>query len=377
MDTEGILDSSECPLRQAGMNSPPSDPKRIANDLFGVSSPPEHMIPPFNYPGHFLPFCPPTAHYGPPVEGLGGPPISCANSSSSSSTSSPYGPIATYMPALPLQYMMWGHYPQFYNAMFAKEMSSDADEYANLPLTPPTPTEVYKVTDDIRMGINGVNSPKKRLSEESPDVASLNSPMKKMKVKKNGVEVAAEDIGTSYLGDISNNETVSDCSQMSEEEVQYGQMYWPMLPDLLNSLNYYNHDMCEALSNYSTPTKADLEQMVGDSDLKTLLENSYRYLPNSEETAAATDDDNQSYTEDSPEVVECAASQDCQEIESEVPSGQKQPSFFPSLDSLLQIGDHTIMSLSSAMLDIQNTVEVVTAEDNTANATDPTGEESG
>ena len=301
------------------------------------------------------------------MEGFSGAQTPCVSSgSSTSSASSPYGPpIATYpMPALPLQYMMWGHYPQFYNAMLAREMSGEADDYGSI--TPPTPTEAFKVSDLLGMANSALySSPKKRTADNSgsPDVSSLNSPMKKMKVKNDGM-TTAEESGTSYFGDASNSEAFSDGSQASEDEQHYTPFYWSLLPDFMSGMNYYNPDMNEMLANYATaPTKKDLEEIVGESDLKTLLENSYKFLPKNDEGKLA---DKVESVEDSLVVAECVSSLDSQSNEAEVTSSQqKEPFSLPTLDSLLQIGDNTILTINSAMLDVQNTVEVVTSEDTT------------
>ena len=371
-DIDATLDSDECPLNQAGMTSAPDDPMQIAKDLFGVSSTPEQMISPMNYSGPFLPFYPHPAHYGIPFEGFSGAQTPYGSSSSSNSSPSPYnGSVAAYAMPVPFQYLMW-HYPQLCSTLLAREMCNDSEDYSSMPMTPPTDAEMEKFSDHTGMRPDGgISSPKKRHSD-TPDVSCLTSPLKRMKVHKDGL-FTGEENRSSYFADISNNEMFLEGSPASGDDMQYAPLFFPIPPDFLSNLNYYSNDGNEALANLTAQARKDLDQLVGESDLRALLENSYRFLPKNGEAIAAkdnnstlTNEERLALTNDCPEVVECMSSLDFENGESEVSSSQqKQPFCLPRLDSLLQLGDSTILTISSAMLDIQNTVEVLTAEDHT------------
>ena len=367
--TESALDPNVGPLKYGGLQPPP-------NDLTS----PEHMFSPMSYPVPFIPFYPQPVHFGVPMEET--PPPCQHSSSSGSSTPSPLGnSMATYAMPVPYQYMMWGHYAQFYNSMLSKEMSA-SNEFNGIPPMIPAGTTSVKilsssdasadvVNGDIQSSLQKKRAPNQKNARRSPDVACLNLPPKRMKPREGSLLAASmpDKNISSYLADISSNDIFSDSDQATDDEIHHSNMHATPLPLTTNQQRKQSEEITP-LSNLSPQEKKGLEKIVGDSDLSVLLTNGYKSITKVAKTAEVNiSDENNTHSLENKlvgckEEVECVSSMDFHDIDSRVSSSQKDPYYLPRLDSLLHIGDDTIMSIKTAMnLDIQGTVEVRTAND--------------
>lgn len=368
--TKSALDTNESPLKYAGIQSPPNDPTN-----------PEHIFSSMNYPMPFVPFYPQPAHFG-PMEGTTPP---CQySSSSSSSTPSPIGnPMAAYAMPLPYQYMMWGHYAQFYNSMLSREVSAGNAAFnvapQMIPVTAATSVKVLSssdtsaevLNDEIQNTLQKKRAPSQTNARSSPDVTYLNSPLKRMKTGDGSFLTGGmpDENVSSYFADISSNEIFSDSDQATDDEMHRSNMHATPLPLTINQQRKES-DGSVPLSNLSPQAKKGLEIIVGDSDLSALLTNGYKSIAEAAKTAEVkhnNDNNARSLEKESiggKEEVECVSSMDFHDIDTRVSSSQKDPYYLPRLDSLLHIGDDTIMSIKTAMnLDIQGTVEVMTTND--------------
>lgn len=371
--TASALDINESPLKYAGIRAPPNDPKMIAKDLFGLPSTPEHMFSPMNYPGPFIPIYPQPAHFGVPIEGFNQTPPPCSPSpSTTASTPSPLNnPMAAY--AMPLPFMMWGHYAQFCNNMLSRETSTSKESFNGVPQMIPVAATSVKVpscsdpcTEALNSGVQ--RTPQKKRAQNqaktrnSPDVACLNSPLKRMKVEEGGFLVGSvpDENVSSYFADVSSNEIFSDSDQATDDEIQGTPL---PLTSLSLQTNQHRKESGESspLSNLSPQARNNLDQIAGDSDLNALLTNGFKsIITKAAKTTNVVNEHTQSKVVSngySAEEVECVSSMDFHDIDSMVSSSQKDTYYLPRLDSLLHIGDDTIMSIKTAMnLDVHASI---------------------
>lgn len=323
-----------------------------------------------------------------------------SNSSSSSSNASPMGSMAAsllshyhqYAMPLPFHYFLGNQYPQAYSQHLSATESPNNKDTAQKLMPTTTPSVSIKVltssdqvenaeicheldesqdscqSHDIKRGRHQNSS---SFSWHYPDVAGLTSPLKRMKVMDDSMllEKAADESISAYFADVSANSTCSDDDNDENEEVS-------SIMSLLMKTNQQRLNMetglpLAELSRISNEEKVTLEQLTGTSDLGTLLNNGLQSLAVQGKTRLNQDSDNTLLSPDSCTEVskdDCTyndgiTAMDMHDIDSKVTSSQEDIYYLPSLDSLLNIGEDTLVTIKAAMnLDIQGVVEIATEE---------------
>lgn len=383
--TQTAFDTDKSPSKYIGLKSPPQDPKDVANEVFGLcpsTENPATFYSPLNYGGPFIPlYTQQPGQFGMPYENF----EQVANSSSSSSDASPatlYPQYPQYAMPMPFPYILGGQYPQMYNCSpYVYDAAQGKDN--KLANVPPLSVKVLSSSEQVeKVETDGVSQRKNARGKHyngddysclCPGVSSLSSPLKRMKVVDNGVLMegsTAEDSISAYFADVSANTTCSDDDAEENEEVS------SIMSLLLKSKqDQHTKDArlhLAGLNHISAKEKEDLEQIAGTNDLTSLLNNAMaakdtRRLSTDVQSPPPTSCNEVSsetkyiFNEDSCAGV---SAMDMHNINAKVTSSQEDNYFLPSLDSLLNMGEDTIVTMKAAMnLDIQGVVEIATAED--------------
>lgn len=413
--TQSVFDTDKTPSKYIGMKSPPQDPKDVAKEMFGFypsSDNPNSFYSPLNYGGPcgpFIPFFAQPGQFGVSYEGIDQSAV--ANSSSSSSDASPMGAhmfphYPQYAVPMPFPYMLGSQYPQMYSCgpYDASIGDKDGTGAQNLVAMPP-PMSVKMLSSSDPMNLPGgsgttteaddagarKNSIGKRynsgdFSSMYTDVSSLSSPLKRMKVGDSSIlsDRADENNISAYFADISANSTGSDEDVEENEEVS---SIMSLLMKPKQRENTDNLVPLADLNHISSREKQDLEQLVGVNDLDSLLNKGLESLAAKEMQRLDLGDQLQSppapichetvetkymYSEDCGGMT----AMDMHDINSKVTSSQEESYYLPSLDSLLNMGEDTIVTMKTAMnLDIQGVVEIATEDGTVAHpSTTKTGE---
>lgn len=383
-----------------GIKSPPGDPKEAAQELFGLCSNPDDInnsfYPPLSYGGPFFPLYAQPNQFGmAPYENFE---QVVSNSSSSSSNSSPMNPMTAmlshypqYAMPVPFHYILGGQYPQMYCscAPNAGDIHCDSTAQKSITSAPVSSVKVLSssefvenagVSNNVILGEslqNGVGRKSditrkgKHQNRNSdlytyPDVASLSSPLKRMKVMDDRGMLAADESISAYFADVSANSTCSDDDTDENEEVSN------IMSLLLKSNQHQRkeaHLPLAGLDHISTQEKESLEKITGTSDLGALLSNGLESIAargtqkQDSVLKSLTSDINKHNLKDKLSFGEECATMEMCDIDSKVSSAQVESYYLPSLDSLLSIGEDTIVTIKAAMnLDIQGVVEVATEE---------------
>lgn len=377
--TQAAFNIDKSPSKYIGMKSPPQDPKDIAKEMFGLyssSENPNAFYSPLNYGGPFIPFFAQPGQFGVPYENF--EPQPAVNSSSSSSDVSPMAThlFPHYAMPIPFPYMLGTQYPPMVNNCGPYDAQGEKDGSAAQNLITPLSVKVLSSSDQAE--ITGVpetddacarkNMKGKHYSSSdfscmcSNNVSSLSSPLKRMKVEDDSVltERADESI-SAYFADISAN---------SDEDAEENEEVSSIMSLLLKS----KQRQYTPLADMSTKERQDLEQLVGTSDLDSLLNKGLESLTAAKgEQRLGTDvqsppptngkealETKYIYSEDCAGVT----AMDMHDISTKVTSSQEDSYYLPSLDSLLNMGEDTIVTMKAAMsLDIQGVVEIATEED--------------
>ena len=398
--TQSVFDTDKSPSKYIGMKSPPQDPKDVAKEMFGLYPSPDNpngFYSPLNYGGPcgpFIPFFAQPGQFGLPYEGIDQNVM--ANSSSSSSDASPMGAhmfphYPQYAVPMPFPYMLGSQYPQMYgcgpyDAATGEKDGTGAQNLIAVP--PPMSVKVLSSSDPVDLsGGQGATEADDACERKNPkgkrynsgdfssmytDVSSLSSPLKRMKVAENSIlSERADDSISAYFADISANSTCSDEDAEENEEVS------SIMSLLMKSKQSENTDNLLPLAEFnhmSSREKQDLEQIAGVSDLDSLLNKGLESLAAKEMQRLDTAGNLQSppppicetkymYNEDCGGMT----TMDMHDISAKVTSSQEENYYLPSLDSLLNMGEDTIVTMKTAMnLDIQGVVEIATEDGNTA-----------
>ena len=396
--TRSAFDMDEVPTKYIGVKSPTQDPKEVAKEMFGLcpsgSETPNAFYSPINYGGPFIPFYAPPNQFGLPYDGSFDYQVT-NNSSSNSSEASPVGSMATtlfphyqqYAMPMPFPYILGGQYSQMYNCSpSATTDAQNKDGTAQKLMTPPSPLAVKILSSsgpvekaygaesesqDVcrRKNLKTKHYSSGNFSYNCPDVAGLSSPLKRMKVA-DGISMdksLADDSVSAYFADVSANSTCSDDEAEDNEEVS-------SIMSLLQGRQ--NREMgFTGLNQISFKEKESLEKITGTSDLSLLLSNGLESLTAKEGKIAQMPCTG---VQSPPPPTTCAetkyvfsANGDCvsvtamdmHDIDAKVTSSQEDNYYLPSLDSLLNIGEDTIVTMKAAMnLDIQGVVEIATED---------------
>ena len=380
--TQSALDTSKPPSKYIGLRSPPGDPKEVAREVFGLCSSPENSAPfyPMNYSGPFIPFYPQPGQFGFPYENfdLANPttPSSSSSGSSSSSNSSNTSPPVGAPPLIPHYALPMPYYLQYPPPIYApphpqggvsRSRSQENNDSERLPpsgsnlsvrvLSSSNQVEKAGSAQRLNGGSVAMSSSSPRRGDgggskrsassakrntcsrgdllwSSPDVAGLTSPLKRMKVLDS---VAAgmvgggerrrrpplEDSLSAYFADISANSTCSDDEEEENEEVS-------SIMSLLLKSNQHQQQQQQQQSQQSHPETNDRPSPTEKFPYGGSGGNTSTGLPAMDLHIHHHEEDNY---------------------------------FLPSLDSLLNIGDDTILTLKTAMsLDIQGVVEIATED---------------
>lgn len=401
--TQSAFDTEQKPSKYIGVESPPTDPNEVARDVFNLCPSPDpsaQFYSPMNYSGAFFPFYTPPNQFGIPYENFE---TVMAGSSSNSSTASPNAngtvtatmlpPYPQYAMPFPFPYFLGGQYPMYSPGGVTGGQHQNSDDPPPKLVTArhPVSVKVLSSSDQVKeasasnthlpqKGIGGGSGGAKKGRHQSNsdyssygynNVASLSSPLKKMKVL-NG-QAATEKRGavdesiSSYFADVSANGICSD-EDDAEENAEVSNIM-----SLLSQQHSAATPALADLGQITTKEKEDLEQITGTSDLSTLLSSGL-------ESMKARGTLRNSFTSQSPPPDfipepqqekflfsdDCTGitSMDVNDIDTKVATAQEDNYYLPSIDSLLNIGDGTIVTMKAAMnLDIQGVVEVVTVDD--------------
>ena len=350
--TESALDTNTSPPNYAGVNwqNTPDDPKVVANDLFGVSAPTEQMFSSMNYPGTFIPFYPQPAHYEFSMEGA---PQSHYSSPPSSYPTQQYphnNPIAGYAMPLPYQYMMWNQYAQFYNNALTMDTCSNK-EGLNGSQKKPAPAKVKSSSDPYVEVFNGYTRRKRPLNQRdtrsSPDVTCLNSSLKTMKVERGFLteEIPDENL-SSYFADISSNDILSDSDKATNNGVKGNKINAAPLQCKENEGS--NH-----FSGLNFQEKRSSDKIAG-----------YKSVAETVKTTDADCVNKKVVSFDPKEEMDYVPCMDLHDIDPSNSSNERDPYYLPRLESLLKIGDETLLSIQTSMnLDINDNVGVRIGKD--------------
>lgn len=396
--TRSAFDMDEVPTKYIGVKSPTQDPKEVAKEMFGLcpsgSEAPNTFYSPINYGGPFIPFYAPPNQFGLPYDSTNFDHQVMANSSSNSSEASPAGSMAAatlfphyqqYAMPMPFPYILGGQYPpQMYNCSpSATDPHGKDNTTAQKLMSAPSPlsVKILSSSDQVekpncteseaqdicrRRNLKTKHFSSGNFSYNCPDVAGLSSPLKRMKVV-DGISMdksLADDSISAYFADVSANSTCSDDETEENEEVS----------SIMSLLQ--NREMgFSGLNQISFKEKESLEKIAGTSDLGLLLSNGLESLTAKEGKMACSG----VQSPPPPPPTTCAetkyvfsANGDCvsvtamdmHDIDAKVTSSQEDTYYLPSLDSLLNIGEDTIVTMKAAMnLDIQGVVEIATEED--------------
>lgn len=386
--TQAAFDLDKSPSKYVGMKSPPQDPKDVAKEVFGLcpanSENSNAFYPQFNYGGTFIPLYAQPGQFGFPYENL----EQVVNSSSSSSDASPmsaqlFPHYPQYAMPMPFPYILGSQYPQVYNCA---DQESDVP-HTFVPMPPPLSVKVLSSSDQVELPPGAVemidcdggcvrkNAAGKRCNGDysscpSTDIASLSSPMKRMKViDGQGVLMersAADDSISAYFADISANSTCSDDDAEENEEVSN------IMSSLSKQRCHLENLPLAGLKYISIQEKKNLEQIAGTSDLESLLNKGLESLvaKNAQRLNSGVQSPPPPGCNELPETKyvyseDCSvvSTMDMHDIGAKVTASQEDCYFLPSLDSLLNIGEDTIVTIKAAMnLDIQGVVEIATEE---------------
>lgn len=396
--TRSAFDMDEVPTKYIGVKSPTQDPKEVAKEMFGLcpsgSEAPNTFYSPINYGGPFIPFYVPPNQFGIPYDNNFDHQV-INNSSSNSSEVSPVGSMATtlfphyqqYAMPMPFPYILGGQYPQVYSCSPSATDPHSKDNTAQKLIAAPSPLSVriLSSSDQVEKP-NGTESESQdvcqrknlktkhyssgNFSYNCPDVAGLSSPLKRMKVI-DGISMdksLADDSISAYFADVSANSTCSDDETEDNEEVS-------SIMSLLQGRQ--NKEMgFSGLNQISFKEKETLEKIAGTSDLGLLLSNGLESMATKEGKMAQRSCSG--VQSPPPRPTTCAetkyvfsANGDCvsmtamdmHDIDAKVTSSQEDTYYLPSLDSLLNIGEDTIVTMKAAMnLDIQGVVEIATED---------------
>lgn len=381
--TQAAFDTDKSPSKYIGVKSPPQDPKDIAKEMFGLCPNSENLnafYSPLNYGGPFIPFYTQPGQFGMPFENF--EQVVNSSSTSSSDASPMAGHLFPHYPQyampMPFPYILGSQYPQVYNCnpYDAQEGKDSSATHKLVTMPPPMSVKVLTSSGDVvetgdaceRRNANGKHHSSGDFSYACSDVASLSSPLKRMKVMDaNG---GTDDSISAYFADVSANSTCSDDDAEENEEVSN------IMSLLLKSKQgqHTEHLPLAGLYHISTREKLDLEQLAGTSDLDSLLNKGLESLsakgarglgcgvqspPPLICTEAPELETKYIYSEDCGGVT----AMDMHDISAKITSTQDDSYYLPSLDSLLTIGDDTIVTIKAAMnLDIQGVVEIATEE---------------
>lgn len=391
--TESAFDTEKSPLKYVGLNPPSSDPKDTARELFGLGTTPEAPGSAFYPPLPYLPMYTQPNQFAMPLEQV-------MNNSSSSSTNSspsavphqlPVPPFLQYAMPMPIHYMFGGHYPHFYgfDPSGGTVAQNGTDMFQKIP-------ETVKIlsssTGGGEVGKNGIwvghevgNNASQNHSKEEirrgkhqnnscsySDVANLSSPLKRMKVLDDGAK--ADESLSAYFADVSSNNTCSD------DEEEKNKILPSIMSLFLKSAQQNDHNTLASafpladLSHISTKDREDLEGIAGTSDLGTLLNDGFESLA-VKNMECKVDSANQQVSPSASKeqtgtgAAKGGAGGDVNSVGTKdsrvkATSCTRQENYYlPSLDSLLHIGDDTIVNLKTALnLDIQGVVEVATED---------------
>lgn len=388
--TQAAFDINKSPSKYIGIKSPSQDPKDIAKEMFGFyssSENPNAFYSPLNYSGPFIPFFAQPGQFGVPYENF--EPQSAVNSSSSSSDVSPmaehsFPHYPQYAMPIPFPYMLGSQYPQqVYNCgPYDAQGEKDGSVTQNvITMPPPLSVKVLSSSDQaeltgvpdmtetgycVRKHVKGKRYSSSDFSCMCSDVSSLSSPLKRMKVVDNSILTErADDSISAYFADISAN---------SDEDAEENEEVSSIMSLLLKSKQRQYAPLAE-FNHMSTKEKQDLEQLAGTSDLDSLLNKGLESL------TAAKEEQRLGINLQSPPPTnletkyiyseDCAGvtAMDMHDISAKITSSQEDNYYLPSLDSLLSMGEDTILTIKAAMnLDIQGVVEIATEEDMQTNA---------
>ena len=395
--TQPTFDTEKSPSKYIGIKPPSNDPREVAEELFGLGGSSPDI--PGNYfsmgygGGPFMPFYPHPSQFGIPMENFD---QFLNTSSSSSSSTSPLNQKGANFPSyfqqyaipFPIQYM----YPQMYNfsGNGCVTGSSGAAPKNAAPKLAETSIKVLSSSDQMERGgepqdMNDITKGKHQNDMDSyPEITSLSSPLKRLKVADDGGSLAADELNISaYFADVSANGIGSD------EDVDESEELPDFMSFLLKSNQQEESDFGHSanLDNFTLEERKNLEELAGNSDLRALLcadlENSKNCKK--DESVHIEADPGSTYLSSIPNIKNndeipkenhnymnngeksengCITSVDLHDIDSTVTSSRQDNYFLPSLDSLLHLGDNTIVTIKTAMnLDIQGVVEVSTEDD--------------
>lgn len=397
--TKSAFDIEKKPSKYMGAKSPPVDPNDVAREVFSFCPSPEssnQFYSPLNYSGAFFPLYAQSNPFGFPYENFES---AVNNSSPSQSTTSPNAnsamataamlpPYHQYAMPVPFHYFLGSQYPHMYSTMTG-DHSQLGNEDAVPKQTATEPVSVKVLSSSNQVNIKGESIMPSELQEHKSDarrrkhqsstdyscygynsVASLSSPLKRMKVIDDQERSAEESI-SAYFADVSANSTCSDDDDAEEnEEVS------SIMSLLLKSEQQQRQNTAlplAGLGHITTKEKKDLEEITGASDLGALLNSGLETMKarggkttashNSTAQSPPPDICSENYIFNDGRVG--VTSMDVHDIDSTVATSREDSYFLPSLDSLLNMGEDTIITMKAAMnLDIQGVVEIATEDSN-------------
>ena len=398
--TQSAFDLEKKPSKYAGVKSPPADPNEVAREVFNFCPSPEsstsQFYSPLNYSGPFFPLYAQSNHFGFPCENFESlvsssspsQPTSSPNANSTMAAAAMLPPYHQYAMPIPFHYFLGSQYPHMYSAAgLAGDYSQPGSEDAapKLPATQPVSVKVLSSSNQVNGKGESIIQPESQMQKSDVrrrkhhsntdysyghSIASLSSPLKRMKVIDEQERTADESI-SAYFADVSANSTCSDDDDAEENEEVSN-----IMSLLLKSEQQRRRNTTLPLAGLGRITrkeKEDLEEITGTSDLGALLNSGLETLKaNGGKTTACHNS-----TAQSPPPDICSenyvfsdghvgvTSMDVHDIDSAVTASQQDNYFLPSLDTLLNIGEDTIITMKAAMnLDIQGVVEIATEDSN-------------
>ena len=361
-----------------------------------------------NYSGPFFPLYTQPNQFGIPYENFEAVMSSSSPSVSGTSPNVNGGmPAAAMLPhyhqyamPVPFHYFLGNQYPQMYAPTVAGDCGRGREEMMpKLVAAQPVSVKVLSSSDQVNAtGASILTSECHDNSQKSRDaksgkhdypyagysVASLSSPLKRMKVIDDpaAMERSADESMSAYFADVSANSTGSDDDD-AEENAEVSSI----MSLLLKPEQRQQHDTAlplAELGHITTKEKENLEQITGASDLSALLSSGLEAMKaRGGEMVVARNSNAQSPPPDICSEIpqdkyiftdECAGITpvDMHDIDAKVTTSQEDSYFLPSLDSLLNLGEDTIVTMKAAMsLDIQGVVEIATEEVQGQNASLP------
>lgn len=388
----------------------------MAKEVFSLCPNPDvstNSFYPINYGGPFIPFYAQPGQFGmPPYEGFD----PASNAPGSSNNVSPVAPVnppmMTHYPqyALPMPFH-YIQYPPVYPPCHAGVCNSQSHEdtaasQQAMQDASPVSVKVLSSSNQIRntgsshafesVPLPGIGTSRgskmggaarrnKRQSSRDfmwtqPNVAGLTSPLKRMKVMDDSLQHhdrSADDSVSAYFADVSANSTCSDEDDANENEEVSSIM------SLLLKSNHQNRQQQQQqqqqlqqeeetflpLTQISPKQRESLEQIAGTNDLGTLLSNGLDSYNNKLSPKKASDSDDTAHptsAELAADKLACSSGIPAMDMPDDVDakaavSAQVDSYYLPSLDTLLNLGEDTIVTLKAAMnLDIQGVVEIAT-----------------